>query len=263
MRCFSQHKLNFARPVMRRLVAVLAALTLLAMTTNARGAVVSFSASTFSSTSLIDTSGTLITAVNIQGSAVTVNTVPFAANSTLGAFFDNTGLADLTCCAIAAGGSVSPTLLSEGERTTGSSTPSVRGVTTFTGLTIGRDYLFQLMSLRNEGGTTADDELALADSFPTAPPAPGSRAGWDIDHIDYSNALGAIVTGTFTADATSQTIYSATFEDATDTVENGVFAQAFQLRDVTAAGVPEPSTFVLGILGLLSLGCIAWRRRRR
>jgi hypothetical protein len=30
----------------------------------------------------------------------------------------------------------------------------------------------------------------------------------------------------------------------------------------SAAGIPEPSTFVLGVLGLFGLACVGWRRCR-
>lgn len=222
---------------------------------NARAAIVTFGAANFDNISQISTTGTLVEAVNINGSAVSLNTVNFAASSLPafsdpGNFFDNTGM-NGTAFAGTGGGTVSATLFADGERTSGASTPANRGIVTFSGLTIGNDYLIQLMSIDDRLGVNGR-VIAVADSVPTL------RSDYDLDNIDYTTGQGALVTGTFKANATSQTIYMASFADGVSTAEGGVLVQAFQLRETFV--IPEPGTTGLALLA--GVAVVGLKRRR-
>jgi len=73
-----------------------------------------------------------------------------------------------------------------------------------------------------------------------------------------AGGVGQFVTGTFTADATTQTI--STFGGAANSATSGYRNQpsAIQIR-----AVPEPSTLALASLGIIGVGTWFGRRRMR
>lgn len=109
---------------------------------------------------------------------------------------------------------------------------------TITGLVAGQDYLIQVLYGDNRGccnGRTGGI---------------GTTIGSGVDISGFANATGVIYTGTFTADAATQTFYTV-LNDGTNDL--GTEISAYQVRLV-----PEPSS-----LALVGLGGLLVARRRR
>ena len=223
---------------------------------SASAAVISWSAQTFDNANQVSTTGSLVEAINLgQGnavgganngvatSAVTVNGVAFASNggsatpvvASGGTVFDAgthvpaddpiVGLADADADAlldsVGFGGGV------------GNSLARVSG------LTVGQDYILQvIVAVRSNGGNATYD-------FGHSTPSGNAAEVYTLEDVPGNPV--SIVTGTFTADETSQD-----FHVAISTATN-FEASAYQLRLV-----PEP-----GSLALLGLGGLCALRRRR
>jgi hypothetical protein len=116
---------------------------------------------------------------------------------------------------------------------------------TLAGLTIGQSYVISLFSY---DARQSDRTQAYFDTF-----SGGTFSGGSSSSFNEQSAI--MVLGTFTADATTQSIYIK----ATDAVGNAdTTISAFSLYSFTA--VPEPHEFALAIVALL--GVMVFIRRR-
>jgi hypothetical protein len=113
---------------------------------------------------------------------------------------------------------------------------------TISGLTIGRDYLFQWWA--NDSRNNFVPQVVTATA--------GTAVTLNADTTASSGGIGQFAIGTFLADSTTQTISFQGGENG------GTLENAFLLRDVT--GVPEPSSSILLGLGA-PLGFALSRRR--
>ena len=83
--------------------------------------------------------------------------------------------------------------------------------------------------------------------------------------VDNANNLSFTVTevgdssNTATVTATSNYVSTTNHIAFSDRDESLLLA----LDNVLVQDIPEPSTLILTALGLVSLGCVSWRRRRR
>lgn len=119
------------------------------------------------------------------------------------------------------------------------------------GLTAGRDYLFQWWT----NDSSNDPGLASTESSASNFPAP-TTITLDANTTDSAGGTGQYVIGTFNAGGTSLGISL-----------NGIgglpLINAFQVRDVTAAAVPEPGQIAASLLLLAGIGAYVWLKRRR
>jgi hypothetical protein len=117
------------------------------------------------------------------------------------------------------------------------------GTINLTGLTLGQQYRIQALVYDGRGVTTG--RAVQFDGVSLGRYANGvSNVSW---------GPGLLVTGLFTASATTQSFTQAVFENTTYTVNKGQTMNA-----LTLYAVPEPSSALLGGLGMLAL----LRRRR-
>ena len=140
---------------------------------------------------------------------------------------------------------------------------------TLTGLTSGDDYLIQILANDARGNRSDNFIAAYGDGTGTGGPASSPvllnnqpNAGGD-GPTGSGGTTGQFIIGTFTADAAEQTFLSfGTNSGNIGSLGNGdsrAHFNAIQLRNVSAAAVPEPGS--LAVLGLGSL--VMFRRRRR
>jgi hypothetical protein len=111
-------------------------------------------------------------------------------------------------------------------------------------LIIGHRYLIEFWS--NDSNTANTLTTTLTDSL-------GHSVTLSNNTTDAVGGLGQFVVGTFTADATRETVF----------VTGNGWLNAVQGRDLTLTSVPEPSTLTLLGLGSLSLLGFGWRRRKQ
>ncbi|MFC4993210.1 PEP-CTERM sorting domain-containing protein [Rubritalea tangerina] len=184
-------------------------------------------------TGLFDTTGTLISAENVGGAAVTFDTINFTAGTTTfstGGTFNGFHQAG-----------------QELSQTGAYSDANNTGTVSFSGLTIGATYRIQALVFDGRGAVGI----------------PGRTVEFDgVDQGQYANGVfnttwgpGLLVTGTFTADANTQDFTIEGFN--TDPVSSGAQLNALTLYQTSA--VPEPSTTAL--LGLSGLALILRRRK--
>ncbi len=111
---------------------------------------------------------------------------------------------------------------------------------TFGGLSPGQQYLFQWWASNARNTPVVNTATATATNSVTL----------DTNLTDTDGGLGQFVTGTFTADGTTQEIVLTGVGIANPIIN------AFQIR-----AVPEPSTCVMALTGLACGGYSMWRRR--
>jgi hypothetical protein len=139
------------------------------------------------------------------------------------------------------------TLLSSG----GSAGADTTLTATLDGLTVGRDYLFQWWTNdSNNSPWLASTESSEATFF-------GPNAvTLDANTSNAAGGTGQYVIGTFNAVGTLLSIEL-----------NGIggypLINAFQVRDVTAAAVPEPGQIAASLLLLAGIGGYVWLKRRK
>jgi hypothetical protein len=240
------------------LTAALLAATGLSAWAGAEGSVITWGSPTnISGDTNVSTTGSLVAAFNMNGSAVTVNGVNFSAFPVTGgtttatsgnfSFHETPG----TLVAPANLGSASPpfsnlsanyqTLLSSAISTSDNNTLTL----TMSGLTLGQQYQFQWW-------LNASSNFTLGYGTTASSPNPVTL---DSNTTDTNGGLGQFVIGTFFCGATTQII---TFTGIDST--NAPTVNAFQLRNLSI--VPEPSTFALLASGAL-LGIARIIRRKR
>jgi hypothetical protein len=191
---------------------------------------------------------TLINATNVDGGNVTVHGTAFtgASGSTLtqgnltisisGGWNDPGSPYGSTNAPFTSLSSAFQNVLASGDYQDSGNTGSI----VYTGLTVGKTYEFQFLVNDSRGCCDGRSEVLTAGNSVTVTPYATGGDG----------TLGTFVNGTFTADATSQTI----------TVGPGSGNQ--QINGVVLIQTPEPSTLMLGGLGLVGL-LVAVRRRRK
>ena len=153
-------------------------------------------------------------------------------------------------------GSISFGDLSEDYRTLLSSGGSAGAPTTITGtfggLTPGNDYLIQWWSIDSAftwGGNAFSETQASQVGNP-------SSVTLDSNLSNSWGGLGQYAIGTFTA--------TDSFVDFNLTGIGGLpLINAFQIRDVTSAAVPEPGQIAASILLLAGIGGYVWLKRRK
>jgi hypothetical protein len=138
--------------------------------------------------------------------------------------------------------------------------PNTRMQFTINGLTSGYQYVLQFwanQSSNNFGNNNRTTGRTVSVSSTTS--------GWSspmlVNSTDTSGGVGQFVTGTFTADGSSQTFYTlGSISPGTTNSNANNYASALQVR---LLAVPEPSTLVLASLGIVSVGTWFGRRRIR
>jgi len=122
---------------------------------------------------------------------------------------------------------------------------------TLGGLTAGRDYLFQWWT----NDSNNDPGLASTESSASNFPSP-TTVTLDANTTDSSGGTGQYVIGTFNALGTSRNINL-----------NGIgglpLINAFQIRDVTSAAIPEPGQVAASLLLLAGTGGYVFLKRRK
>lgn len=156
---------------------------------------------------------------------------------------------------------------------------------------LGTGESYQVNSATLTVGATADDYTTIGGARAHVVIVPWTSAavtwnnfnGGGVAGVDYNAA--AADTGTVASPTTTWSGLASTVQDWLDgaVTNNGLFfpdTGEFSLTEVTATEnvswtldaqivsapaptVPEPSTFCLAAFGLVSLGLVAWRRRRR
>ena len=235
-----------------RLLLAIGAAMLLAPTT-AHAVAVSFSVADFDDVSQIVNSGNLLFAANAgapAGSDVTLNGVTFAGGVQVyddENVFTDTAAYDSNAHSIAGLTDAQANLLLD-PFAFGNAVNNVE--ITLSGLTIGREYLLQFISV--------DDRPAAEGRLLDVGSGSDFADGVALDNLDYTRDMPLLISGQFLADATSQVI-SVGIEG---TLGRG-HVNAFQLREAPLVVVPEPSTLVLIGLGALVCAFGASRKRRR
>jgi len=235
--------------------------SLLLASASATAATVSFTSADYADAGLsTDADGTLVGAVNlvaaIGGTATdTVNTVIFDRVDAAGS--DSTiALAGTVMVDIFAGtsnnsagtttnytGALLQNFVFDGPAASG-------GDLTFSGLTAGYTYELQMVFMDDRDGTPGPDLQGTNIDLWSTATQPGTAAEHSTVDIDTAQ----LVTGTFTADGTSQSVYVQQNTGLAGSFDGQT--AAFQLR-ITA--VPEPSSTAL--LGLGGLALIMRRRK--
>ena len=117
------------------------------------------------------------------------------------------------------------------------------------GLTSGKSYLLQWWA-----SNTAQIQGDSGENFNSVTATSGSNT----TTLSAQTALGQFITGTFTANAPTQTFAL----DAPGGIPlNSPLINALQLRDITPTGVPDTAS-TLPIVGLSLIGAMALNRRR-
>ncbi len=181
------------------------------------------------SAGLFDASGTLVSAENVGGSAYTFDGISFVAGTTV---FD--GTASVFHDAPASW---------ETELSATGTWGSSAGTVSLTGLTATQEYRIQALVYDGRGDADVSGRTVEFDG---------------VDQGQYANGIsmvtwgdGLLVTGTFTADATTQ--------DFTVEAFLGTDSKGGQLNTLTLYAIPEPATF--GMVAAFGGGILFIRRK--
>jgi hypothetical protein len=216
----------------------------------------------------VSTLGTLLYAYNAGDAGVTATTVngvnfsPFVfpngeTNTTTGPvlFTENPGL--LWSSNSLGVGSAPFATLSADYQTLLSSGGSANNPGTLTGimagLTVGRDYLIQWWS--NDSSLSGN-----FDQTQDTRPGGGSTVTLDSNTADSVGGLGQYAIGTFTATGTPLAVLNL---DGIAGIAGLPLINAFQIRDVTSAAVPEPGQVAASLLLLAGIGGYIFLKRRQ
>lgn len=185
------------------------------------------------------TNGSLVEAINLSGSTVAVPTVdPGGINLTFSSV--NSAFFPQSYGTATGGGNVDPGWSQILATFEWQSSSDVTAVGFLSGLTAGHDYQVQLFSARGDHCCGRTHWFGDGNSHTSAPLADDSYVS---------------VVGSFTADATSQTLQ---FFDSS----HNPYLNAYVLRDLTSP-VPEPGTVGLMLAGLAVVGAVQGRRDRK
>ena len=244
--------------------SVVAILLLGGLTSVASAATIVFTGADFNDVAQLDTSGTLIDAAHFgdaSRSAVTANGIQFAArgasSSVLsvggdGAFPVGAGACDASFYQADTHVSGYTSILGLSDADANTFLDGIvygpgagNSLVTLSGLTLNHDYRVQLLLV--------DDAKANGTVYANVYASDAAKSTVYGPYAWSHNAV-QLVTGTFTADATSQQLRAYVGGD------NNVEINAYQLRDVTPT--PEPGTVILIVTGMIGLLAYAWRKRR-
>jgi hypothetical protein len=203
----------------------------------------------------VSTNGTLVAAFNLNGADVTVNAVTFAGLTypfmattvTSGNFTFTESPSHLLAESGFGSGSAPFNTLSANYQTllsTAMSTDDNNTITlTMSGLAIGQQYEFQWWL--NDANSPSSGFLTTATAT--------SSVSLDDNTTDANGGVGQFVIGTFTANATAQTIaFNGTNSTQAPTID------ALQLR-----AIPEPSTMSILLLGGVAISGACLLRRKK
>lgn len=193
-------------------------------------------------TGQFNTTGTIVYAENNGGGALSFDGINFSAGLPTSSYFAggnfnvfyNAGGALANTATTAPNTGIPPTLVTLGAGGIGPA------------LVIGQSYMIQALLIDSRTGVTIVGRTAEFD---------GVSQGTYANRSGTSLGDGLLVTGTFTADATSQS-FNINTRQADNTAKGGQL-NALILSQVPAP-IPEPSTTLLGAIGALLL----LRRRR-
>lgn len=247
--------------MMKKLLLAAAAMGIVTGTASLHAATITFSDSYMGAATDVSADGTLVAALNLGEAAdKTVNTVLFSGSSSADVSLTNFDSAY-------ADGSIfddSPSFGTDGNALmdsfvydTGSDDP---GIVTFNNLSVNTQYLLQLFLVddRTGLGQPVDTRtIDIVNGIASSPLSPGTGEIDDADFTSVSAQGPLLVEGTFTADASSQSLTLEIYQSGGDTGYWGSQLNALQLREV----IPEPASFALLLLG--GVAVLTRRRARR
>lgn len=239
-----------------RYILPLAALSILSgALAQADAATITFTGEDFGNVNQLSTAGTLVEAANVgsTSSITTTNGITFVGGATaatsspsLAFQTESSGnISNLYDATTHKTGYTSITGLSDGDANAlldtfqfGSGTN--HNLLTWSGLTVGQEYLFQILAVNDRTGVGSGQTFTVA-----------NVSGSPVGPFDASKNAVQLITGTFVADAATQQFLMSWSSG------NNAQLQAYQIR-----AIPAPAAFTSGLALLAGCGVVGRVRRR-